>query len=128
MFISHGTQDAVLPNNNTSRLIAQRQKDAGYNLMYREFEWSNQLLHRIDLEAFACVRGRRNGVERACGEPGSAAEPRDAKGTEAPHTRRSTRWAGLEPGGLELAHPSTSTSCADESLSVGIDALLARGR
>ena len=52
VFISHGTQDAVLPINNTSRVIAPRLKAAGYNLMYREFEGPHQLLPEIVREAF----------------------------------------------------------------------------
>jgi phospholipase/carboxylesterase len=53
VFISHGTQDAVLPIDNTSRVIAPRLKAAGYNLMYREFEGPHQLLPGIVREAFA---------------------------------------------------------------------------
>jgi phospholipase/carboxylesterase len=53
VFISHGTQDLVLPINNTSRVIAPRLRAAGYDVVYREFDGPHQLLPEIAHEAFA---------------------------------------------------------------------------
>jgi phospholipase/carboxylesterase len=53
VFISHGTQDVVLPINNTSRVIAPRLRAAGYDILYREFDGPHQLLPEIAREAFA---------------------------------------------------------------------------
>jgi phospholipase/carboxylesterase len=53
VFISHGTQDVVLPINNTSRVIAPRLRAAGYDVVYREFDGPHQLLPEIAREAFA---------------------------------------------------------------------------
>jgi phospholipase/carboxylesterase len=53
VFISHGTQDVVLPINNTSRVITPRLRAAGYDVVYREFDGPHQLLPEIAREAFA---------------------------------------------------------------------------
>lgn len=53
VFISHGTEDAVLPINNTSRVIVPRLRVAGYSVVYREFDGPHQLLPEIAREAFA---------------------------------------------------------------------------
>ena len=53
VFISHGTQDVVLPINNTSRVITPRLRAAGYDVLYREFDGPHQLLPEIAREAFA---------------------------------------------------------------------------
>jgi predicted esterase len=53
VFISHGTEDAVLPINNTSRVIVPRLRAAGYTVAYREFDGPHQLLPEIAREAFA---------------------------------------------------------------------------
>lgn len=38
VFISHGTQDPILPIDGTSRMLAPALRDAGYDVAYREFE------------------------------------------------------------------------------------------
>jgi predicted esterase len=53
VFVSHGTQDVVLPINNTSRVITPRLRAAGYDVLYREFDGPHQLLPEIAREAFA---------------------------------------------------------------------------
>jgi phospholipase/carboxylesterase len=37
-FVSHGTQDTVLPIDRTSRQVVPRLRDAGYEVRYREFD------------------------------------------------------------------------------------------
>jgi phospholipase/carboxylesterase len=53
VFISHGTQDVVLPIKNTSRVITPRLRAAGYDVLYREFDGPHQLLPEIAREACA---------------------------------------------------------------------------
>lgn len=53
MFISPGTQDVVLPINDTSRVIAPRLRAAGYDVLYREFDGPHQLVPEIARDAFA---------------------------------------------------------------------------
>ena len=52
VFVSHGTQDRVLPINRTSRVITPRLKDEGYQVTYHEFEGPHRLLPENVREAF----------------------------------------------------------------------------
>lgn len=52
VFISHGTEDRVLPINATSRVIAPELKAEGYDLAYREFEGPHRVLPEISRAAF----------------------------------------------------------------------------
>lgn len=54
IFVSHGTQDQVLPIDQTSRKIVPRLRDAGYEVDYREFEGP----HGIELTLAAAAAGQ----------------------------------------------------------------------
>lgn len=57
VFVSHGTQDRVLPINRTSRVITPRLKSEGYQVTYHEFEGPHRLLPDIAREAFEWLAG-----------------------------------------------------------------------
>ncbi len=50
-FISHGTGDAVLPIDRTSRRVAPQLEEAGFDVRYREFEGSHTVPPEIAREA-----------------------------------------------------------------------------
>jgi phospholipase/carboxylesterase len=52
IFISHGTQDRVMPIDITSRTFVPRLKKLGYEVTYREYEGRHQLPPAIAREAF----------------------------------------------------------------------------
>ena len=47
VFVSHGTQDQVLPIDATSRVITPELKAEGYNVLYREFDGPHRVLPEI---------------------------------------------------------------------------------
>ncbi|MBW4647715.1 MAG: phospholipase [Kastovskya adunca ATA6-11-RM4] len=51
LFISHGTQDSVLPIDNCSRRIVPQVQRAGYDVVYREFDGSHTIPPAIALSA-----------------------------------------------------------------------------
>lgn len=51
IFISHGTQDSVLPIESCSRRLVPTLRRAGYNLVYREFEGPHTIPPEIAREA-----------------------------------------------------------------------------
>jgi len=51
IFISHGTRDEVLPINPTSRRIVPQLEQAGYDVVYREFDGPHTIPPEIALEA-----------------------------------------------------------------------------
>ncbi len=51
LFISHGTQDTVLPIGPCSRKVVPRVESAGYKVRYREFEGGHNVPPRIAREA-----------------------------------------------------------------------------
>jgi predicted esterase len=51
LFISHGTQDTVLPIGPCSRTVVPRMERAGYQVRYREFEGGHHVPPRIAREA-----------------------------------------------------------------------------
>jgi phospholipase/carboxylesterase len=51
LFVSHGTQDRVLPIESCSRRIVQQIKRAGYEIQYREFHGPHTVPHEIASEA-----------------------------------------------------------------------------
>lgn len=53
LFISHGTQDRVLPIDACSRRIVPRVKGAGYSVRYREFEGPHTVPPEVAAEAVA---------------------------------------------------------------------------
>lgn len=53
LFISHGTDDSVLPIGRTSRRGVPRLRAAGYNVRYREFQGDHEVPPRIAREAVA---------------------------------------------------------------------------
>lgn len=59
LFVSHGTQDRVLSIDACSREIVRRVRDAGYDVMYREFEGGHTVPTAIAREAFAWLTAQR---------------------------------------------------------------------
>jgi predicted esterase len=53
LFVSHGTQDQVLSIDACSRQIVRRVRDAGYDVLYREFAGGHTVPPAIAREAFA---------------------------------------------------------------------------
>jgi phospholipase/carboxylesterase len=51
MFISHGTNDSILPIGRTSRRGVPRLRAAGYSVKYREFEGDHEVPPRVAREA-----------------------------------------------------------------------------
>lgn len=56
VFLSHGTQDTVLPIASSSRRFAPKLRGLGYNVTYREFEGGHQIPAAVSDEAFASLR------------------------------------------------------------------------
>jgi phospholipase/carboxylesterase len=52
LFVSHGTQDRVLSIDACSRQIVRRVRDAGYDVLYREFEGGHTVPPAVAREAF----------------------------------------------------------------------------
>jgi phospholipase/carboxylesterase len=63
IFVSHGTQDTILPIDRTSRLIVPRLERNGYEVVYREFDGPHRVVPAIAQEAMgwftAMARGAR---------------------------------------------------------------------
>jgi phospholipase/carboxylesterase len=58
VFVSHGTQDQVLPIDDTSRRIVPGLKARGYDVTYREFEGPHRVPPTIARDGFEWfVRG-----------------------------------------------------------------------
>jgi phospholipase/carboxylesterase len=53
VFISHGTADAVMPIDRTSRIFVPRLRGLGYEVTYREFEGRHTLPPALRAEAMA---------------------------------------------------------------------------
>lgn len=51
IFVSHGTEDAVLPIDRCSRRLVPRLEDAGYEVTYHEFNGPHTVPHEIVAEA-----------------------------------------------------------------------------
>ncbi len=60
LFVSHGTQDQVLSIDACSRQIVRRVRDAGYDVLYREFDGGHTVPPAVAREAFAWLAARRN--------------------------------------------------------------------
>jgi phospholipase/carboxylesterase len=58
IFMSHGTEDSVLPIDQTSRKIAPRLRDGGYKVRYEEFAGSHRPQRDISHEAAEWFTGR----------------------------------------------------------------------
>ncbi|BBA36659.1 phospholipase/carboxylesterase [Methylocaldum marinum] len=58
VFISHGTDDSVLPIDKCSRRIVPKLLDAGYEVSYREFEGGHNVPSDIAREAVHWLAGR----------------------------------------------------------------------
>jgi phospholipase/carboxylesterase len=56
IFISHGTQDQVMPIEKTGRDVVRRLKALGYDVTYREFEGGHTVPDPISREAFEWFR------------------------------------------------------------------------
>jgi phospholipase/carboxylesterase len=63
LFISHGTQDRVLPIDSCSRRIVPRVKGEGYKVLYREFEGPHAVPPEIAAEAVAWFLGAGAAVD-----------------------------------------------------------------
>jgi phospholipase/carboxylesterase len=61
LFVSHGTKDPVLSIDACSRRIVRRVRDAGYDVMYREFEGGHTVPPGIAREAFEWLKGAGRG-------------------------------------------------------------------
>ena len=59
IFMSHGTNDEILPIDRTSRRLAPSLKAAGYPLEYREFDGPHTVPAAIAHDACAWMIGRR---------------------------------------------------------------------
>lgn len=59
LFVSHGTQDQVLSIDACSRQIVRRVRDAGYDVVYREFEGGHTVPPAIAREALAWLTADR---------------------------------------------------------------------
>ena len=57
LFISHGTQDTVLPIASTSRRIVPRMQRDGYEVRYREFDGPHAVPSEISREALTWFLG-----------------------------------------------------------------------
>ena len=56
IFISHGTQDQVMPIEKTGRDVVRRLKALGYDVTYREFEGGHTVPDAVGREAFEWFR------------------------------------------------------------------------
>jgi phospholipase/carboxylesterase len=52
IFISHGTEDPILPIGRTSRVIVPQLRDAGYDVTYREFPGTHTVPFELARDAF----------------------------------------------------------------------------
>ena len=57
VFVSHGTEDRILPITTTSRLIVPRLGAEGYDVTYREFAGGHVILASIATEAAGWLKG-----------------------------------------------------------------------
>jgi phospholipase/carboxylesterase len=64
LFVSHGTMDQVLSIDACSRRIVRRVRDAGYDVLYREFDGGHTVPRVIAREAFAWLTARREAGAR----------------------------------------------------------------
>jgi phospholipase/carboxylesterase len=53
IFVSHGTEDEILPIDRTSRQLVPRLREAGYVVAYEEFDGPHTVPHEIARRAFA---------------------------------------------------------------------------
>jgi phospholipase/carboxylesterase len=58
IFISHGTNDNILPIETTSRRFVPRLKEGGYDVHYREFTGGHMVPPDVAREAFTWFRGK----------------------------------------------------------------------
>jgi phospholipase/carboxylesterase len=56
LFVSHGTKDQVLSIDACSRQIVRRVRDAGYDVLYREFDGGHTVPSAIAREAFTWLK------------------------------------------------------------------------
>jgi phospholipase/carboxylesterase len=63
IFVSHGTQDEILPIDTTSRRLIPGLRNAGYTIHYREFAGPHTVPPAIAREAFEWLNGRANGTQ-----------------------------------------------------------------
>jgi phospholipase/carboxylesterase len=61
LFVSHGTKDQVLSIDACSRRIVRRVRDAGYDVLYREFEGGHTVPPAVAREAFTWLKTRGAG-------------------------------------------------------------------
>jgi phospholipase/carboxylesterase len=57
VFVSHGTRDAVLPIERTSRVIVPRLKSDGYDVRYEEFDGPHGIPPAVEATAFSWFLG-----------------------------------------------------------------------
>jgi predicted esterase len=57
LFVSHGTEDSILPIGRTSRRGVPRLRAAGYSVRYREFEGDHEVPPRVVREAVTWLGG-----------------------------------------------------------------------
>lgn len=58
IFISHGTNDTILPIDTTSRRFVPKLKEGGYDVHYREFAGGHMVPPDVAREAFTWFRGK----------------------------------------------------------------------
>jgi len=61
IFISHGTNDDILPIETTSRRFVPKLKEGGYDVHYREFAGGHMVPPDVSREAFEWFRGKPKG-------------------------------------------------------------------
>lgn len=59
LFVSHGTKDQILSIDSCSRRIVRRVRDAGYDVLYREFEGGHTVPPAVAREAFTWLTAGR---------------------------------------------------------------------
>jgi phospholipase/carboxylesterase len=59
LFVSHGTKDQILSIDACSRQIVRRARDAGYDVLYREFEGGHTVPPAIAREAFTWLKDEK---------------------------------------------------------------------
>jgi phospholipase/carboxylesterase len=64
LFVSHGTMDQVLSIDACSRRIVRQVRDAGYDVLYREFDGGHTVPRAIAREAFAWLTAQREAGAR----------------------------------------------------------------
>jgi predicted esterase len=60
VFVSHGTKDQILSIDVCSRRIVRRLRDAGYDVLYREFDGGHTVPAAIAREAFTRLTAARD--------------------------------------------------------------------